>query len=142
VAQGVSPAILYSMVLPSLKPCLAYNIIAVDEADVLANALRPPLSRAAYDYIVNLSNMEELKDVLVQQLIRRQQLTKSLPPDNQQRILDTFHRAGATESDEVTATIMDQHLTRVRSSVRDYEKPLSLTPYLPPSPQPLSLGPH
>lgn len=114
VAQGVSPAVLHSTLLDALKPYLAFNIVAVDEADVLMGALKPPLSRQAYNYILSVPNIDDLLLALGEQRIRRGLVHKPQPSEAHQRLLDALHRAGATEDDDHVATLMAQHLTRVR----------------------------
>lgn len=129
VAQGVTPAVLHTMLLPELRPCLAYNIIAVDEVDVLMGALKPPLSRTAYNYIINLPHVDDLLQALGQQKLHQELVHKTPLPESHQRVIDTFRRAGAGDADCLTATIMGQHLMRVSGREEGFDFSLVLTRY-------------
>jgi hypothetical protein len=102
------------MLLPAIKPCLAFAILSADDAEVLQNALLPPLSRAAYKYTVHQDDIELLFDAVLQRQAQRKQGRTAPLSDAHQRSIDGLKRAGGTADDEMKLTLLEEHLTKVR----------------------------
>ena len=118
VAKSISQPTLHCMLLPALKPCLAFAILSADDAEVLQNALLPPLTRAAYKYAVHLDNIEVLFDAVLQRQAQAKLGRTASLTDAHQRCIDGLRRAGGTADDEMKIILLEEHLTKVHAAAR------------------------
>ncbi|CAH1773990.1 unnamed protein product [Owenia fusiformis] len=71
-ARSLNIADMHCNLLPLVKPFLKQQVLQVGKEVVLMNALKEPLSRTIYDYILRSPHIEKLFDILQERKVMRQ----------------------------------------------------------------------